>query len=110
MLLPNAQSAYIPDEKLYDYCLSESHPVGKHKALVFKEVLGITIENAEVLQKAIMQAILEKEAIFQKATKFGTLYIVDFELVNEERSAIVRSAWVIPNDDSRPRMTSCYIL
>ncbi len=110
MLLPNAQNAYIPDEKLYDYCLSESHPVGKHKAVVFKEVLGIKMEEAEFLRKAILQAVLEQEAILQKTIKFGTLYIVDFELENEGKRAIVRSAWIIPNDDPRPRMTSCYIL
>lgn len=32
MPLPNIENAYIDDRKLIDYCLSETHPVGKHKA------------------------------------------------------------------------------
>lgn len=37
MKLPNFEKAYIDIEKLRDYCLSLEHPVGKHKATMFKK-------------------------------------------------------------------------
>jgi hypothetical protein len=44
MKVPNAERAIVEIEKLRDYCLSESHPRGKHKARVFASVLGITTD------------------------------------------------------------------
>lgn len=35
-MLPNAEDAYIPWEKLTDYLLSETHAVGKAKARFFR--------------------------------------------------------------------------
>ena len=36
MMLPNAEDAYIPPEKLTDYLLLETHAVGKSKAKFFR--------------------------------------------------------------------------
>jgi hypothetical protein len=36
--------------KVRDYCLSASHPRGRHKARVFQARLGLTADNAELLQ------------------------------------------------------------
>ena len=41
-------------KKLIDYCLSESHPIGKHKARVFILVLGFSVENYQDLKNAIL--------------------------------------------------------
>jgi len=49
MKLSNARQAIVEIEKLRDYCLSETHPRGKHKARVFAATLGITSEHAEEL-------------------------------------------------------------
>ena len=54
MILPNAENAFIDDRKLIDYCLSESHPVGKHKVRVFISALGFSIENYQDLKNAIL--------------------------------------------------------
>lgn len=110
MLLLNAKHAYIPDEKLYDYALSETHPVGKHKAIVFRKVLGLTIEDAEFLRQVILEKVLVQEAVYEKTTHFGELYTVDFLLEMKERSAIIRTAWIILKEENIPRLTSCYIL
>lgn len=48
-LLPNTELAYIPPEKLAGYVLNSEHPVGKHKATVFKAVLGMTEKDADEL-------------------------------------------------------------
>ena len=40
MILPNADKAVVPIEKLRDYVLNTSHRTGGHKAIVFASVLG----------------------------------------------------------------------
>jgi hypothetical protein len=49
MRLPNAERAFVDTEKLRDYCLSQTHPRGRHKARVFAEALGMTAVNPEEL-------------------------------------------------------------
>jgi len=39
--LPNGDRAILDIRKLEDYCLSPSHPRGRHKARVFQRVLGV---------------------------------------------------------------------
>jgi hypothetical protein len=58
MKLPNADHAVVEIEKLRDYCLSTTHPRGRHKARVFALVLGITADDVEELREAILSAVL----------------------------------------------------
>jgi hypothetical protein len=39
--LPNGNRAIVDGQKPTDYCLSPTHPRGRHKARVFREALGI---------------------------------------------------------------------
>jgi hypothetical protein len=39
--LPNGGQAKLDIRKIDDYCLSSTHPRRRHKALVFREALGI---------------------------------------------------------------------
>ncbi len=101
---------YIEDSKLLAYCLNFEHAEGKHKALLFEAMLGITSQNYRVLKQAILQATKEKEAVFSKTISFGNLYYLDFELINEQKKAMVRSTWIVPTNEQTARLTSCYIL
>jgi hypothetical protein len=56
MKLPNGEQAEISTQKLIGYCLNPEHPSGKHKARVFASILGITLENADVLRELIQTA------------------------------------------------------
>jgi hypothetical protein len=46
MRLPNGDQAIVEIVKLRDYCLSPTHPRGRHKARVFAAVLGLTDKDA----------------------------------------------------------------
>ena len=70
-LLPNADKAVVPLEKLRGYSLDSSHPVGKHKARVFASALGMTQDDAPRLQKMILQAVLTNEAVEIDANEHG---------------------------------------
>lgn len=48
-------------EKLRDYCLSEMHPRGRHKARVFKSRLGLGADEAEFLARVLEQAASERQ-------------------------------------------------
>jgi len=52
MKLPNADNAVIPTEKLRDYLLLSSHPVGGFKAVFFR-ALGYTDNDWERLEADI---------------------------------------------------------
>jgi len=44
--LPDFENAFIDQRKLKGYCLSPSHPRGRHKARLFRETLGVTEGDA----------------------------------------------------------------
>ena len=54
MLIPNAENAIVDIRKLRDYCLNPEHDEGKHKALLFSRVFGMTAEDAEDLRQIIL--------------------------------------------------------
>jgi hypothetical protein len=113
MKLPNAERAVIPIEKLRDYSLNPNHPEGKHKARVFLEKLGLKAEDAERLRNLILEAIVTTEATEQQPTSYGRRFIVDFEVRSDQQLVVslvlVRSAWIIRNDEDFPRLTTCFI-
>jgi uncharacterized protein YuzE len=110
MILPFAEKAFIDERKLLNYCLSEEHPVGKHKARVFKSALDITIENYLYLKDSIETAVLINDAIFVETSEYGDIYCIDFELVNPPKRSVVRTSWILKTEENFPRMTSCYVL
>ena len=63
MILPNAARAIVEIEKLRDYCLSESHPRGKHKARVFATALGLTVTDVFELRDAIYPQFKRKKQL-----------------------------------------------
>lgn len=108
-LLPNAENAEIPIEKLKDYCLNENHPKGKHKARVFKATFGYTADDAEQLKDLIQEEVLKNEASEKGETDFGKRYEVDFEHQNEKGEGNITTGWLIENQKENPRLTSCYV-
>lgn len=110
MKLPGGSNASIDLAKLRDYCLSPTHPRGKHKARVFLSALGFDQTHAEVLHQALMRAAVEAEAELSRSDVYGERYTVDFEIWNEGRRAQIRSAWIIRNGDTTPSLATCFVL
>ena len=107
MKLPNSQQAILGN-KLERYCLNSQHLQGKHKALLFKRKLGITVDNQEVLEQAILNAIQENDAIIYKQDRYGVHYDVKFVLQTEVGSSLVLSSWIIRAQETFPRLTNAY--
>jgi hypothetical protein len=114
MKLPNAENAVVDIRKLRDYCLNPYHPEGKHKARVFQRKLGIRKNDAERLRRVILERILKADALEQKPTAYGRRFIVEFIVSAWEaegfiqNEVVVRTAWIIRNDEDFPRLTTCF--
>jgi hypothetical protein len=108
--LPNADRALVDIGKLRDYCLSSSHPRGKHKARVFAEALGLGEADAEVLQAALQQAAITEEATATDADEYGQRFVLDFDMTTKAGTARIRSAWMIRTGESFPRLVTLYVL
>ncbi len=110
MKLPNADNAFIDDRKLEDYSLNPFHPVGKHKAYLFDKILGINYLDSFWLKFEILSAIKIEAAIATKTNNFGELWQVDFFITRNNRTAKIRTGWIVQFDEDFPRLTTCYIL
>jgi hypothetical protein len=110
MKLPKGDDAVVGIAKLRDYCLSPDHPRGRHKARVFASALGLTVEQAEALQDALLEAARAEEASATDPDEFGQRYIVDFTMMRPAGQTQVRSCWIIRTGEAFPRLTTCYVL
>ncbi len=109
MQLPNSHQAIVELEKLRDYSLNPNHPVGKHKARVFKATLGITIEDAEWLRERALEIASRDTAEVEAASVFGAKYVIDSVIEHEGKAALARFSWIVEFGKDFPRLTSCYV-
>lgn len=110
MKLPNFEHAVVEIAKLRDYSLNLLHEVGQHKARVFQAALGLTLDDADWLREKLLQAAHSEEAMTGATSVFGEKYIIDVLIVRGERSATVRTSWIVEYGTDYPRLTSCYVL
>ena len=107
MILPNPENAIISQQKIQDYLLSQSHPIGRFKSLVFGK-LGYHPENWETLQ-ADLKAFLLLEAVFKVDTKYGKKYEICGNITGPIGKTIpIVTAWIVLNDDVFPRFITAY--
>src|SRR5258708_38811509 len=64
--LPHGDEAILDIRKVADYCMSPSHPRGRHKARVFREALDLERSDAAWLRDVLLDAARSGEA-FQVA-------------------------------------------
>lgn len=110
MRLPNGEAAVIDLRKLGNYCLSREHPRGRHKALIFERVLGLTAEDSEELRDALKRAAADREASIGISDGYGTRYIIDFNLERNGKHGTIRSCWIVLSGEDCPRFVTCFVL
>ncbi len=107
MKLPNTDSAIIPREKLQDYLLSQSHPVGRFKAAFFRS-LGYSIDNWDALERDI-RSLLSNEVGNSQETEYGGKFEVRGEICGPtgQRAEIV-TVWIVLKGKDFPRFITAY--
>ncbi|MEO8230720.1 MAG: DUF6883 domain-containing protein [Ignavibacteriota bacterium] len=107
--LPNSAKAIVDIKKLEGYCLNPYHQRGKHKARVFRNAIGFIKKDAKLLQNKLLDAVINNEAIEINADNFGTRYYIDFQIVNGNKKAMIRSIWILKSEEKFPRLITCYV-
>ena len=110
MKLSNAEDAIVELRKLEDYCLNPHHARGKHKARVFSSALGVTRSDARELREHILEGVLDADCMRGKSDAYGRRYIVDVPWQRKDRTATVRTVWIIKRKEAIPRLITCYVL
>jgi hypothetical protein len=110
MKLPHGDRADL-GTKLEEYSLSPVHREGGHKAPVFASALGITLDNVDVVRRAVLEAALASDDVEARGDNgFGEVFVLRFPLETEAGAAFVMTAWIIRHSEDFPRLTTCYIL
>jgi hypothetical protein len=106
------RSIVVELSKLRDYCLSDIHPRGRHKARVFRSRLGLTADDAELLRQTLLDAAQSRQQELRAtdSDQYGQRFVLDFPMNTAAGSAIVRSAWIVLAKEDVLRLTSCYVL
>jgi hypothetical protein len=108
--LPNGNQAIGSISKLRDYCLSTTHPRGRHKARVCESALGFTAEDAAYLLAVLLEAASTHDVVLGERDGYGQRYSMDVLVKGTQGKAIVRSSWIILHHEDTPRLTSCYVV
>lgn len=110
MRLPNADQAILDIRKIEDYCLSASHPRGRHKARVFREALELERGDAAWLCGVLLEAGRSSEAQQVTADAWGSYWRVDAPIRRQGKSAVVRTVWIVRSGEDIPRFVTCWVL
>lgn len=108
MQIPNSQQAYVPPEKLLDYLLSESHPVGRDKARWLARA-GYSKANWKKLETDLLQIATSEHVAHESVSVHGTKYIIDGSIgITTREPQAVRTVWIIDKGSTSPRFITLY--
>ena len=107
-MLPAIERAHIDPAKVRDYLLSDVHPVGRFKAVVF-QALGYTAEEWEKLRDDLLALARKSEAVPRQSSIFGQKYEVSGTLRGPNgREAKFICVWLVAVDDDAPRFITAF--
>jgi hypothetical protein len=108
--LPHKEKAYIARNKLTDYLLSKTHPIGRWKRRSFIEI-GLNEKNVDTLERALMTIVNSEEVEDSISSPYGIKYIVDGMLEGPSGGKLeLRTVWIIEKGKDTPRFVTAYPL
>ena len=100
----------VDPRKLTCYALDYDSPYGRHKAVLFEEVLGFTKDNYENLVRQVEMKAPDADAVFHSEDRFGKRYAVDLEIEgNNGHQAIVRTGWLVADGNNEAYLVTIYV-
>lgn len=110
LILPNANAAEVPENKVVGYLLSTTHTAGKSKAAFFGKH-GFVVTNWQALARALREHAKENPVLKTDETAFGKRYVVDGTLIAPDGAILnVRSVWFISTNTAVPRFATAHPL
>jgi len=108
MKLPYRKKAHIPQEKLTEYILSETHTVGKLKAKFFRAA-GFDETNVSILKKSLLTIAQLQEVSEVSTSSYGKKYAIDGKIQSPSGKVLkVRTIWIIEIGQKFPRFVTTY--
>jgi hypothetical protein len=108
--LPYSNQAILDIRKIEDYCLSPSHPRGRHKARVFREALNLQQSDSSWLRDTLLEASRSGEAFQDGKDTWGTHWRIDATIRRQGKRAVVRTIWLVRTGEHVPRFVTCWVL
>jgi hypothetical protein len=108
--LPNGDQAILDIRKIEDYCLSHSHPRGRHKARMFREALDLQRSDAPWLRDVLLEAARSGPASQLATDAWGSRWRLDASITRHDKTAVVRTIWILRTGESVPRFVTCWVL
>jgi hypothetical protein len=107
--LPAVERAIIERRKLESYLLDPSHGEGRHKARVFRSVLGIAAVDWRYLNDAILVGVLDAPVSAIVPTPYGSrcTVVLPIQGLNGQRHDVV-TGWLVAGDGP-PRLVTAYV-
>src|SRR5436853_4093426 len=94
MKLPNGDRAIVPDHKLFGYLLNEAHESQAGHAELFRRLLGVAVENGELLRTALLTAAATREATLGAPSPYGGEYDVRRVMNGRRQVLTIMSGWI----------------
>lgn len=106
--MPDAELAYVPEEKITAYLLEPAHPEGGDKA-AFLISFGFRVTAPEELRDALLRHAREGTVAATRATPFGPQYAVEGPLrTPDARDPGFRTVWLRRVGEAGPRFVTSY--
>lgn len=109
-VMPHAADAIIEPAKLAGYALDLENETGRHKARLFRDLLGITADDADFLAAQLKQGLTSAGSLIRvRTSQWGVKYhvVVDVRGRNGKVYPVV-AAWEV-RDGQPPRLTTTYL-
>ena len=108
MQLPALDRLTISETKLTGYLLSDSHPIGRTKARLFKQ-FGYSVEDWQSLADDLASVARHNDVTSVEQSPFGVRYIIDGVLSTPSgRAPPIRTIWFLDNDEQIPHFVTAY--
>ena len=93
--MPDAENAQVPIEKIVDYLLSRTHPVGSRKAVFFR-LFGFDDSAPNILVAALLAHCAKNEVFKVLVVPHGTKYEITGPLATPSgRTPWIKSVWIV---------------
>jgi hypothetical protein len=104
----DVESAIIPMEKLRDYLLSRTHPIGRYKATFFLN-LGYSQDEWKQLELDLRRLLTGNTSEPADVSPYGLKFIVRGSVLTPSgRLARVITVWTILSGETAPRFVTAY--
>jgi len=110
MFLPQRELAIVPQAKITEYLLSDTHADGRHKAQFFRK-FGYSLDDWQALERTLSEHPLHNEVAKIEDYPFGARFVIEGIITTpDSRQPYLRTVWFIKHGEEIPHFVTAYPL